>query len=149
MNNTSLSQTTLNRLTEILCVYTIQAWLESTQSENDQIRALADPKTRLVLEEIHQSPAANWSVEIFAQLVGQSRTAFSSQFKLAMGVSPMRYVRQRRIRLSCKMLETGNMSMGEVAFKSGYSDTNAFNRAFKREVGVSPGVIKNRSQKAG
>ena len=59
------------------------------------------------------------------------------------------YVRQRRIRLSCKMLESGNMSMGEVAFKSGYSDSNAFNRAFKREVGVSPGVIKSRSQKAG
>ncbi|WP_299194861.1 AraC family transcriptional regulator [uncultured Litoreibacter sp.] len=132
----------LNRMTEMLCIYTIQDWMDRTMDEDDHMMALADPKTKLVLDAIHNDPTRHWSVNNLAQLYGQSRTAFAARFKQATGMSPMNYVRRWRINLSCRMLEDNSLSIDEIAFKSGYADTNAFNRAFKREIGSSPGAYK-------
>jgi AraC-like DNA-binding protein len=141
----NMSQTSLNRLTEMLCVYTIQAWLERSLPDNPHLQALADPKTKRVLDEIHKDPSLSWTVDMMAEIRGQSRTAFVSHFKAAMGVSPMNYVRCWRIKLACQMLREGSSSLDEIAFKSGYADTNAFNRAFKREIGVSPGSYRQQA----
>ena len=141
-NSETPSQATLNRLTEMLCVYTIQAWFDRSLPENPQLRAIADPRTKLVLERIHNDPLAPWTVEGLAKIHGQSKTAFTSHFQLAMGVSPMKYVRQWRIKQACEMLSAGALSLDEIAFKVGYSDTNAFNRAFRREIGSSPGSFR-------
>jgi AraC-like DNA-binding protein len=146
LNPSSVSQITLNRLTEVLCVYTIQNWLDAAITTDKSIRALADPKTKIVLDAIHSAPTSQWTVENLAQLVGQSRTAFAAHFRLALGISPIRYVRQRRIKWAFKMLEQNDCSIDKVAFEAGYADTNAFNRAFKRQIGTSPGAVKNRSK---
>ncbi len=136
------SQLVLNRMTEMLCIYTIQDWMDRSMDEDDQLMALADPKTKLVLDNIHENPSTPWTVNSLAKLYGQSRTAFASHFKVATGMSPMNYVRRWRINLACRMLEENALSIDEIAFKSGYADTNAFNRAFKRETGSSPGAYK-------
>ena len=132
----------LNRMTEMLCIYTIQDWMDRTMNDADHLMALADPKTKLVLDMIHENPSRPWSVDSLAKLYGQSRTAFAAHFKLATNMSPMNYVRRWRINLACRMLEENAFSIDEIAFKSGYADTNAFNRAFKRETGSSPGAYK-------
>lgn len=134
----------LNRLTEVLCLHAIQNWLTRslTHDEHVHLRALANPKTKLVLESIHSDPGQDWTVDSLARLFGQSRTAFAAHFKTATGLTPISYVRRWRIRLASKMLEETNLTIDEVAFKVGYSDTNAFNRAFKRETGESPGAFK-------
>ncbi len=136
------SVSALNRLTEILCIQAIETWLRNTGVENLDLRVLADPQTSEVLEHIHNSPGANWTVERLAEIYGRSRTSFSTQFKRATGFAPMEYVRRRRINLACRLLEEGAMSLDEIAFMCGYADTNAFNRAFRRETGVSPGAYK-------
>lgn len=141
------SQTVLNRMTEMLCIFTIQDWMRQTLDEGDHLMAMADPKTKLVLDNIHEKPSMPWSVESLAKLFGQSRTAFAAHFKQTTGMSPMNYVRRWRINLACQMLEGNSMSIDEIAFKSGYADTNAFNRAFKRETGFSPGAYKRGAQK--
>lgn len=140
----TISPMVLNRLTEVLCLYAIQNWLTRTltDEEHAHLRALADPKVKLVLDKIHDAPAEDWTVDALARLFGRSRTAFASHFKSATGLSPISYVRRWRIRLACNMLESTKMSIDEIAFKVGYSDTNAFNRAFNRETGTSPGAYK-------
>ena len=141
-NPDNQSQANLNRLTEILCIYAIQGWVSQCITEDQQLRALADPKTKLVLDKVHERPDAPWTVDSLARHFGQSRTAFAAHFKKATGMSPMHYVRRWRINLACGMLEENALSIDEIAYKSGYADTNAFNRAFKRETGSSPGVYK-------
>lgn len=140
------SQANLNRLTEILCIYAIQSWAEHGLDHDHNLRALADPKTKLVLDKVHENPGAPWTVETLAAHFGQSRTAFATHFKKATGLSPMSYVRRWRINLACGMLEDSALSIDEIAFSSGYADTNAFNRAFKREIGFSPGAYKRSLQ---
>lgn len=140
-----LSQPTLNRLTEMLCVYTIRTWLHAHLSDDISLKALSDAKTKLVLDQIHNDPSQPWTVDKLAKLHGQSRTAFAAHFKTATGVSPISYVRGWRIKLACRMLCDTQLSLDEIAFKSGYADTNAFNRAFKREIGMSPGAYRRKA----
>ena len=132
----------LNRLTELVCIYAIEAWIMREVSSEADLNALIDPKVAPVLDAIHADPQADWTVERLASIYGQSRTAFVERFKSATGVPPMSYVRSWRISLARQMLQANSLPLDEIAFKSGYADTNAFNRAFKRETGTTPGSIK-------
>ncbi|RLJ59078.1 AraC family transcriptional regulator [Litoreibacter meonggei] len=132
----------LNHLTEVLCLHAMQNWMQQTITHDEALQALASPRIKEVIDCIHSEPAAAWSVESLAKVYGQSRTAFAAHFKFATGHSPINYVRQCRIRQACKMLEDTFLSVGEVAYNSGYADANAFNRAFRREVGASPGAYR-------
>lgn len=132
----------LNRLTELICIYAIEEWILSEMDSEADLRALVDPKITPVLDAIHAEPTANWNVERLARIYGQSRTAFVERFKSATGMPPMSYVRRWRISRARHMLEANSLPLDEIAFKSGYADTNAFNRAFKRETGETPGSVK-------
>lgn len=146
------SNVVLNRLTELICLYAIEHWLDAALTHDERLTALAEPKVKLVLDHIHNDPSEPWTVERLAKLYGQSRNAFAAQFKYATGLAPMSYVRRWRIQAASRMLANPGMTIDEIAFKSCYADTNAFSRAFKREMGESPGAYKrslrNKSQTA-
>jgi AraC-like DNA-binding protein len=50
-----------------------------------------------------------------------------------------------RRRRAERLLATGNVTIDEVAFLTGYSETSAFARAFKRWSGETPGVYRRRA----
>lgn len=138
------SQASLNRLTEILCLHTIRAWMETALPDTPHLQAMSDSNMMRVLDAVHKDPFEPWTVDTLAELHGKSRSAFSAHFKAATGESPLSYIRCWRLKLACKMLKDRDMTLDEIAFKSGYSDTNAFNRAFKRALGSPPGAYANR-----
>lgn len=143
---TASSPIVLNRLTEILCVYAIHRWLKHALTQDLDISALANPSLLLVLDAIHAHPAKTWTVENLADIYGQSRTAFAVQFKAVMGFAPMAYVKNWRFKLAQKMLKESSLSLDDIAIRSGYADTNAFNRAFKRETGTPPAAFRRLSR---
>jgi AraC-like DNA-binding protein len=136
----------LNRLSEILCLHAIDCWLHREIPDDAQLSGLFNPKFQLVLEQIQIDPSALWTVETLAEVFGQSRTTFATHFKSIMGIGPITYVTRHRMQLAVQMLEDSVLSLDDIAEKTGYSDTNAFNRAFKRETGVSPGAFRQRRQ---
>lgn len=60
-------------------------------------------------------------------------------FKSQYGVTPHRYITQRRMTRAKLLLSEGGMSMSEVALACGYTDYSAFWRAFTRANGITPG----------
>lgn len=60
-------------------------------------------------------------------------------FKSQYGVTPHRYITQRRMTRAKLLLSEGGMSMNEVALACGYTDYSAFWRAFTRANGITPG----------
>lgn len=140
------SQAVLNRLTEILYLYAIRQWLDQAMLPGECLSALADPKLQRVLDQIHQKPATPWTVESLAQIAGQSRAAFAAYFKDAIGLTPINYIAHWRAELARKLLSEGNLALDEIADQTGYKDTNAFSRAFKRATGSSPGLFRRMSR---
>ena len=58
------------------------------------------------------------------------------------GISPMRYLIQRRISEAKFLLETTSYSMNDISAIIGFSNQNYFTFAFKREIGCSPSTYR-------
>jgi AraC-like DNA-binding protein len=58
-------------------------------------------------------------------------------------VPPMGYLARWRLQVAARMLQGGS-TVARAAVAVGYQSESAFNRAFKREVGVAPGMWRRR-----
>jgi AraC-like DNA-binding protein len=54
------------------------------------------------------------------------------------GIVYARLLEEVRRHLSSKYLADGNLSLGEIAYLLGYSESSAFNRAYRRWTGRTP-----------
>jgi AraC-like DNA-binding protein len=63
-------------------------------------------------------------------------------FRAAMGQSVKEYVTNRRLSLAKRLLAEGGRTVKQVAAAAGYDDPCYFMRAFRRQVGVSPGRFR-------
>ncbi len=75
------------------------------------------------------------------ELAGKSHLSsrqFSRIFKDTFQQSPMDYLARLRIKHACKLLIESDMSISDIAYRSGFSDPNYFCRTFKKRVNISP-----------
>ncbi len=77
-----------------------------------------------------------------------SRSAFSARFSEMVGVPVMRYLADWRMQVAMEILRAGDLTVAELARRSGYLSEAAFSRAFKRSTGVSPGSVRRREKQA-
>lgn len=85
------------------------------------------------------NPAENWTVARLATSAGLSRAAFSERFTRAFGEPPLRTVNRLRLRYGAEMLLQSSASLHDIALEVGFGSSAAFLRAFKREIGMTPG----------
>ena len=71
-----------------------------------------------------------------------SRSAFAARFTELVGESAIQYVTRWQMNAARSRLAEGGVTVGEVAHSFGYESEPAFNRAFKRHLGISPGAAK-------
>jgi AraC-like DNA-binding protein len=85
----------------------------------------------------------NPSAEHVADKLGMHPKTLSRRLK-AEGTSHQQLLDQLRYRLAERYLREPNLSIGEIAFLLGYSDTSSFNKAFKRWTGTAPQHYRQR-----
>lgn len=136
-------ETIITRLADILVIQAIRTWIESVRKEEQGwIAALHDPQIGKALSLMHRQPARDWRVESLALEVGMSRSGFSARFTAIVGESVKQYLTGLRMQLAHRELRETSDTLAKIAERVGYQSEPAFNRAFKREVGVSPGAIR-------
>jgi transcriptional regulator GlxA family with amidase domain len=67
-----------------------------------------------------------------------SARTLARRFNAAIGCSPLPYLQQQRMRAAKELLESTNLTIGEVAFRVGYQDQGHFARLFARSIAVNP-----------
>jgi len=107
-------------------------------------RPLRDSRIEKALELLNADISKRWTVQLLARTVGLSRPAFARQFLRVLGLSPMRYLTQKRMQIAASILLGSDAALAEVATQVGYQSEFAFNRAFKRHYQVPPGVFRER-----
>jgi AraC-like DNA-binding protein len=107
-------------------------------------RPLRDTRIEKAITLLNSDLSKRWTVELLARAVGLSRPVFARQFARALGLSPMRYLTQRRMQVAAALLQGSDAALAEVARRVGYESEFAFNRAFKRHYEVPPGVYRQR-----
>lgn len=78
------------------------------------------------------------SVDELAGIAHMSKRSFMRNFQAAMALSPIAYLVQLRINHAAALLRRTNQGVTEIAFASGFNDSNYFARQFRRAFGVSP-----------
>ncbi|MFA9392140.1 MAG: two-component regulator propeller domain-containing protein [Prolixibacteraceae bacterium] len=88
---------------------------------------------------IHQHMAnADFKVETLLENFNYGRTVFYKKMNGITGYSPNDFIRIIRLRKAGELLLSNNVTVAEVAFGVGYSDTNYFTRIFKKHYGKTP-----------
>ncbi len=137
------SETVISRLADILVIQAIRTWIESVREEEQGwIAALHDPLIGKAMSLMHRQPERDWRVESLALEIGMSRSGFSARFTAIVGESVKQYLTGLRMQLAHRELRETTDSLAKIAERVGYRSEPAFNRAFKREVGISPGSIR-------
>jgi len=72
------------------------------------------------------------------ELTAMSVSTLNRTFKDATGYSPIEYHLRIRIKKASEILCSSNFSISEVAYRTGFDDSNYFSRQFKKIMGVSP-----------
>lgn len=74
-----------------------------------------------------------------ADLCGYSPAYFSRAFKAQFGVNFVRYSREIQLKNAKKLLRGSDLSLAQIAEKTGFQTTSYLGAVFKKEVGLSPG----------
>lgn len=95
-------------------------------------------KMNYVASFIHSHYATKIRAEDLAEMTHYTYSYFSAAFKEVFGMPLTKYLLDIRINKASALLTTTDMNVTEIAASCGFSDTNYFARAFKKETGLSP-----------
>lgn len=118
-----------------------------SQSADPDSRALlriADTITHLEMNLDHDI-----NLDELARMAHMSRRNFLRAFHAAVGSSPIAYLINLRINRATAMLRRNEHTITEIAFRSGFSDSNYFARQFRKVLGVSPRVYRQQHSQVG
>jgi AraC-like DNA-binding protein len=73
-----------------------------------------------------------------AEECGLSVSHFTRAFKVSFGLSPYRWLLERRIDRAKALLLANTLPIVDIALRAGFSDQASFSRAFRKVVGESP-----------
>lgn len=94
------------------------------------------------LEFMHENLDQELSVQTAANAVGLSSSHFSRLFRKETGYAPHEYIVLQRINRAKTLLNATNLTIKEIAFRTGYNSEANFIHAFSARVGCSPGVFR-------
>jgi AraC family transcriptional regulator, alkane utilization regulator len=134
------SELMLGRLMELLFVEVLRRYATRLPaSARGWFAALNDPIVGRALQFVHGDPARRWTVDELAREAGSSRTVLAERFHAVLGQAPIEYITCWRMQLAAERIRNGGGSLAAIAADVGYDSEAAFNRAFKRVTGVTPG----------
>jgi len=131
----------IERLVDLLFIEAIRDYLVAQPQSTGLFAALRDPQIRRALDAMHADVERAWTVEDLAAAAAMSRSAFASRFQAILGRSPLGYLTGWRMQLAYDWLQEGATVL-DVALRCGYQTEAAFHRAFKRQTGLTPGLVR-------
>ncbi|MDB5051864.1 MAG: transcriptional regulator with sensor, AraC family [Fibrobacteres bacterium] len=90
-----------------------------------------------VIEYILSNYSDPLSLKSLASKAAMSPSQFERRFKKNFGATPMQYLRTIRIQAACQFLAETQLSISQIAFKTGHYDHSHFNRYFSQYMGQS------------
>lgn len=117
---------------------------EKTSLVNGMLNLSEDEVQRLVVVEqklvsdFHATPP---TIEAFSKMVSMSSTKLKKSFKEMYGNSIYSYYQHSRMEKAKELLESGKLSVKEVAEAVGYINTSNFVTAFKKQYNMLPAEV--------
>ena len=89
---------------------------------------------------------SDFSVERIGEEIGLSRVQLYRKVKALTGQTPVELLRRARLERGRRLIEKTEKSVSEIAYEVGFTSPSYFNKCFKDEFGISPGVMREKTQ---
>ena len=143
------SNALLTKLSEALFVDTLRRYIDGLpEQQSGWLAGSRDPIVGKSLALLHSRFAHPWTIAALAEQVGISRSALVERFSRYLSEPPMTYLTRWRLHQAAESLRKTSRGLAELASEVGYESEAAFNRAFKKEFGKSPGRYRTDHQRA-
>jgi AraC family transcriptional regulator len=91
-----------------------------------------------LFEYVENHLADDFNMADLSRAIGCSTSAIASGFRTATGFSPWQFVLLRRVERSKSLLTSSQRTMSEIALECGFSSSQHFATAFRKQVGTTP-----------
>jgi AraC family transcriptional activator of mtrCDE len=132
------SESLINYLSAALFALTLRFASEGVAPPHGLLALARQPRLQAALSAMFDAPGEPWTLDQFAALCNMSRATFVRQFQDAIGRSATDVLTEVRMTLAGRALLQTNDSVGEIGASVGYQSEAAFQRVFKRHIGVTP-----------
>lgn len=107
-----------------------------------------DPvRLRRVLDHIADNLSGEITLGALAAIAGYSAYHFARKFAVSTGVSPGRYISQKRLEVAMSELSAGTLPLAEIALNAQFSSQASFTRAFHRVTGTTPNEFRRQRRR--
>ncbi len=135
------SDVTLEAQTEIITHWLIR----SIFGETLDMRVISsDYSVARAQHYMEQHYMDNITVEKLANLGYMSKTSFNRRFKKEIGITPIEYLIEVRIKMAKLMLKRKENQMTEIAMRCGFGSSAHFSSCFQKHVGLTPSEYRDR-----
>lgn len=86
------------------------------------------------------------TIDDFANKLLLSRTVFYRKLKSIVGLTPVDFIRDIRIKRAAQLIDSGEFNVSQVAYMTGFSDPKYFSKCFKKQMGVTPTEYKDKQK---
>ena len=95
-----------------------------------------------VLLYINDNYSSKLDIATLAKIANYSDYHFLRFFKSITGKTVTQYINSLRLEKACQLLDSSNLSISEISYSVGFSDTSYFIKVFKKHYLVSPSKFK-------
>lgn len=113
------------------------------QPSEREARDMKRMKAMLSFLELHY--AEELTLEQIAESASISVTECMRCFRRSIGVSPIRFLKERRLQCAADMLCHTKQSVSKIAVSCGFTDMSYFTKAFRQLYGVTPTAYRSTS----
>lgn len=117
-------------------------------SDTLQAQSAARHRLRDLMAWIGLNPGEQLSVGALAERANMSERQFARAFAAEAGSTPARFVEQTRLAAAARLLRQTQWTQAKIASHSGFRSVDAFQRAFRREHGMTPRAYRERDMPA-
>ena len=84
-----------------------------------------------------------------ASLLGISQFYFCHLFKKSTGIAPYQYVIQQRVEKAKNLIKKSQLPLVEISYECGFSSQSQMTQHFRKQVGITPKVYRNKIKEEG
>ena len=83
-------------------------------------------------------------VDDFVRELAVSRSVFFKKLKMLVGLAPIEFIKEMRIKRAVQLIETGEFNMTQISYMVGINDPRYFSKCFKQKFGMTPTEYRDR-----
>jgi LacI family transcriptional regulator len=115
---------------------------------SSEVLAIEDALVARAVRWIHEHAGQRLTVPMVANAVGGGRQRLERRFRRVLDRTVQDQIRHAHVEVAKRLLRTTRAGLVEVAKRSGFTNAALLSLAFRRELGIPPGVYRRRLSEA-